>query len=602
MKRRPGKEKAPAPSASAGGGAGLRFPAGLPRLTLPFFAAAIAGAALFYWPIFAKLGARALCYADWAGFCDALAQPLPGGALAWASHALARSWALPVPGLLTWLLLAAGVALLGRKWAKVPAAVAFLPAAVGVWQVAYCGFSAWIFVNSAFPYLNLTGWGLWFLLLGAERRRALGSLAGLLLYPLCGTPLLIALLGCAVDGRKAFWKRALLFAAALLPPILWKFGTWADPAWRPLLLANAPFLFEEGSLLWDLLLAAALLAVAFAPALAALAARLPGAVRIAAAAALTPLFLLSLYLGMDAVRPLYDVLACERALAREDYRAILDIPAERAAAHRMLGAYRICALWRTGRLAEELFEVPWTVSHESSTIDTMELDGYQLLYEYGIVQMARRWAYESVINKGWTVDKYLLMARVALILNEPEMARRYALQLARIPFASAAADEIFAFLEGGAAPANLARIGDIHYRLARDPGAPVFEGDKRLEPGIYNRYAVMKNGNREMVTLYLCSALLRKDILPFLENYPVICSVWTERPLPAVFQQALLAAAATQPPDAQIPLTADLFSPGVPQAFSDFQRLMRRAASGPPSDEVLARFRQTYWFYATFVP
>lgn len=600
MKKHPPEKKRPGPSPARPEPAG-RLRQLLPHLPAAAFAVLIAGAAFFYQPILTKLSARALCYADPAGVCASLASPLPGGLLAWCAHGLASTGYYPLLGVALWLLLAAGVTLIGLRRARCSLFTALLPAALGIWQVAYCGFSLWIFAEAAFPYLNLMGWGLYFLITGTADRRGLWALAALALYPLCGTPVLLGFLGCAAGAERRLRDRLLFLAAALLPPVLWKFGTYADPAWRPILLANAPFLCEAGALLWDAVFLLVFLGILAAPAaeLRLRRAPLPPRGRIAAAAAVPVIFCGALWLGMDPIHPLYDVLACERALARGDLQTILNIPPSRAAAHRMLGAYRIYALWRTDRLADELFDVPWTVSHDASTIDTMELDGYTLLYEYGIVQLARRWAYESVINKGWTADKYLLLARIALILDEPEMARRYALQLRRLPFRGAAADEIFAFLDTGRPTAALARIGDIHFRLARDTDAPVFEGDKRLEPGIYNRYSVLKNGSKEMVTLYLCASLLRKDTLPFIENYEVIRRVWTERPLPRVFQQALLAAASTQPPERQIRLTADLFSPGLPPAFSLFQQAARE---GTPSPDFVSRFHRTYWFYSSCVP
>ena len=147
---------------------------------------------------------------------------------------------------------------------------------------------------------------------------------------------------------------------------------------------------------------------------------------------------------------------------------------------------------------------------------------------------------------------------------------------------------------------SVRRVAELHARLCVDPGGPTFEGDKRLEPGIYNRYAVLQNGNREMVALYLCASLLRKDTNPFNENFAVICRVWPQRPLPRAFQQALLSAASTLPPEKQPRLTADLFSPGVPQAFQDFLRVAPKA--DPRDEAFLRRFRGTYWFYASFVP
>jgi hypothetical protein len=245
--------------------------------------------------------------------------------------------------------------------------------------------------------------------------------------------------------------------------------------------------------------------------------------------------------------------------------------------------------------------MPWMVFHKGSTIDTMSLDGYWLLYHYGIVQMARRWCYESVIKLGWTADDYALLAKVAIVCNEMPLARRYAQQLARLPFRGDEAAELCAYAEGSPIPKGheLWRIAELHLRLAADEGSPTFEAGKRLEEGIYNRYAVLKNGNREMVALYLCSSLLLQDTTALIENFDVILSVWPQRPLPRAFQQGLLAGAATLPPEKQPRLTSDLFSPGMFEAFTAFQR--EAPTADPAHPFFRKRFGKSYWYYATFV-
>ncbi len=561
-------------------------------------------------PIAQKLGLRAVCYADWAGFTEAALAELPGGALRWVAALASVLWRVPAIGGCVYLLLSAGVLALGVRWARLPFYIAVLPVALGLWQIAYCGFSAWIFVDATFPALYLLAWGTMVAMVGCGKRWGVAS-AGLMvaLYPICGSPALVGGLLVAALPQVRHWARGVLVAVAVALPVVWQRCAPADPAWSFLLPENLPILLEEGSLLWDTVVFVAMGVLAGYPLIARAGAWCFGRLRVPAcwlrrAAVVAPVaaFLGACVWGMDPVHPLVDLLACEQALARGDMARILAVPHDRVVGHRMLGAYTIHALWRTGRLEEALFDFPWRVSHEATTIDTMELDGYNLLYHAGIVQLARRWCYESVVNKGWSGPKYELLAKIALICDEPALARRYARQLRRLPLWGAVADELLAVADGTPPPegSELRRVADLHHRLCADTGSPVFEGDKRLEAGLYNRYAVLKNGSREMVALYLCASLLRKDAKPFLENFEVICSVWPQRPLPRVFQQALLAAAATVPQAEQPRLTADLFSPGMVQAFADFRRLAGK--TDPNDPDFGARFGRTYWFYATFVP
>lgn len=566
-----------------------------------------AGIAL-YWPILYKLGLRACCYADWAGLCEAAADPFPGGLLRWFAHGLMGLWRVPLLGAAVLVALLGGLTALARATRRLPGAWALWPAGVLLWQVAYCGFSCWIFADAAFVTHYALWWAVVLGLVAAGVRWGAWSAAGLLLWPVAGlaAPVGVALGTCV--GRAAWPSRVARLVAALALPLAWRCCAEADPAWHETCLANSPILFEADSLYWNLaslsipliLLAAPWLSRLRLPAL-----RLPFTVHrslftSAAAAAVT---LLCFYRGMDPIHPLYDILACERAVARNDPAAILRLPAERVVKHRMLSAYAIYALWRTGQLEERLFDYPWRVSHEASTIDTMELDGYRLLFRYGLVQIARRWGYESVINKGWDADKLDLLARTAIITDEPALATRYARQLARLPLCRRQAECLLEVIAHRAEPdPELKRLHDLHLRLSLDSGSPVFEGAKRLEEGIYNRYAVLKNGNRDMVALYLCASLLRKDTVPFLENYDVILSVWPQRPLPRAFQQALLDAAAEQPPAEQPHLTADLFSPETLHAFEAFRRTLPALSAGRMSPvDLLPRFGRTFWFYKRFV-
>lgn len=567
-------------------------------LTLPVVAlCALAG---WLFPLLWKLGSRALCYADSAGLHEALFAWTPGGLLQWCASGIAACWAVPWVGLTLLLLLGIGITALAWFWARLPLWAAPLPFAMTLLLVTYCGFAAWLHPNPAFPVQTLLVFGVILFLLGLAQRWAWTLLPAFLLYPLVGSALPVGMLFCVTLPRMRLWLRIALVVLSCACPILWKFYCEADPAWHSVLFPSLPVLFEDKSLVWNLLLAGAcvLLLGAF---------WIPVRFRLAwfpqiFLGGLAVVYATLFFCVSDRAHPLRDIIACERALEQDDIATLLAVPTDRVVNHRMLSAYTIYALWRSGQLEERLFTYPWRVSHQETTINTMALDGYNLLYRYGLVLIARRWCYESVISLGWTPDKYRLMARTALITGEPLLAERYARQLRRLPFRKAEADKLLTLCRdfGKTLPDDqeLLRVADLYNRLSADTGSPVFENAKRLEVGIYNRYAVLKNGNRDMVALYLCSSLLRKDPMPLVENFDVVLQQWPERPLPLAFQEGLLSAASTLPPARQPHLTQDLFSPEKLKDFESFRALSKNASTY----NLLLPFRCTYWFYAACVP
>ncbi len=547
-----------------------------------------------------KLGGRALCYADWAGFWEAATRPVPGGTLAWCGALLATLFQVPWLGLFAFLGLSVAVVLLGRHWCRLNWWAAIAPCIQVILQLTFCGFSAWIFQEPAFMQTYLLEWAACLFALGAVKRYGAWGILAALLYPITGISVLLGLVGAILLKQISHLTRGLCLATALLAVMGWKWFCYADPSWPNLLKTQTWFLFESGALWWDVFTLLALKSVFTESA---------WSVRLAAAspfkralvAIATPLCLIVTLCLIRDPNTLYSILQCERNLRTGDGRAALQLPESQVIGHRMLSAYYIHGLWRTGQLEDKLFDMPWKVSHKSTTIDTMSLDGYWLLYHYGIVQMARRWCYESVIKLGWTPDDYALLTKVALVCNEMPLARRYAQQLARLPFRGAEAAEYLSYTQGTPIPKTheLWRIAELHLRLVADEGSPTFEAGKKLEEGIYNRYAVLKNGNRDMVALYLCSSLLLQDTTALTENFDVICSVWPQRPLPRAFQQGLLAAAATLPPEQQPRLTVDLFSPGMFEAFQAFQK--EAPTANPAAEAFRKRFGKSYWYYATFV-
>jgi hypothetical protein len=78
-------------------------------------------------PILRKLGSRALCYADWEGFQEALSAVIPGGVLQWCASYCATLFHLPLLGAVVFMGLCVGVFAIGRYWMRLPRWVALIP-------------------------------------------------------------------------------------------------------------------------------------------------------------------------------------------------------------------------------------------------------------------------------------------------------------------------------------------------------------------------------------------------------------------------------------------------------------------------------------------
>ena len=316
-----------------------------------------------------KLGGRALCYTDWNGFWEMASRPVPGGTLAWCGAFLATLFQVPWLGMLAFLGLSIAVTLLGRYWCRLNVWAALAPCIQVVLQLTFCGFSAWIFQEPAFMQNYLLEWAVCLFALGAVKRYGAWGILSALLYPITGISLLFGLIGAILLKRINLFTRVLCLATALLPVIGWKCFCYADPSWPNLLKTQTWFLFESGALWWDIFTLLALKSVFTESAWSARLAAANPLKRVLAAIA-TPICLIVTLLLIRDPNTLYDILRCERNLRTGDGRTALHLPESQIISHRMLSAYYIHGLWRAGQLEDKLFDMPWKVSHKSTTIDT----------------------------------------------------------------------------------------------------------------------------------------------------------------------------------------------------------------------------------------
>lgn len=559
--------------------------------------------ALLAWfrPTLWKLADRTLCYADWDGFAEmALPGLQPGGALLYLARLLSTTGLCDGWFVVPYLLLHVLAAVLWNR---------LFPRADGRWNWAgawlvlvldaaaflHLGPDVWIVIEPAYPLANLLGLALVLalLLLGRAVSPCISASSCALLFVPCGLYALLPLLagrlllgllatGCAVTAipwvysdvallPALGYSQAVVNGALLSPAGLWPLLCFLFPVFCRY-RAHLPFAFRDR---WLLL-------------------------------ALPPLFL---FLPTHDVRP---QLRMERAILANDWEGVLsDFPKDTKL--RLAHAYRILALYRLGRLDDELFLTMPHVSHRATDADEVKMDGEILLFAYGLLNPARYRITESVSEKGWQPRHLRLLGDIARVSGEGRLAERYYRQLARCPFRRAWAESRLAARD---LPADLAPVEEFAFTwqqyvlMRKDP--PFFHFDQQnIETFIYERMLRIQTSPPPNVARMLLAAyLLEHDRQAFIRNMPVMNALCPDGPWPRAWQEGVLARLRELPPG-ELEETAKTIRPG---AFSEdivarldrFSAACRSAAERKISESEFAAqlrrdFGDTFWFYDAVV-
>lgn len=434
-----------------------------------------------------KFADQILVYSDWEGFREAaLPGDLPAGLLRWVSRYIGAMgvidgvWWIP----LAVLALANGFLLslfFRRAWAK--AAMFVLAAAHALYPVLGIGAGVWLVEESAAYIMD-----------------PLGLCAGLLLFIS-----LRRLAKCAFWGAPA----ACAVCAALWIPL----GMYALAAGA--CLAVAGVLRGRGDVrarfaVWPV----CAIPLVLAPPLTAkhVYGDIPCDKALDASCAFR--------LRWNSPTDLRSQLAMERAVVEGDFGRVLEIADEEQKAGkpslRMGVAYRILAQYRLMLLPDDLFKYPMPTSHVGTDAEESMMDGYVLLFNYGLLMPARREIYEIASIRGWQPVHFRLLGDIAAVCGELQLARRYYSQYARCPFrGDFAARRLKALKDSdGAAFSDIAPIADMHETWKRFFAAQsvmYFNTTPNFEEFVYTHFRALKAAPDMMVRMCFSAALLAGD-------------------------------------------------------------------------------------------
>ena len=614
-----------------------------------------------------KLAEEALCYADWDGFCS---QALPGETPG-AFLRTAASWVSVLglkdvcPGLswgdlVFWGLLA-GICALWR-FAAFPRLrgtfweiLALAPLLATVAPLLNVDTHLWTLPDRAFPYTNLLGLGVILGILAVGRRwtaqrpgRVLLAVAlcGALYVPLgLSAPLAgIVLLFDSTRKWRFLWWHPLAYGLLasemgmvhgwVYDDLAWGYalgmsqsflnGAWLDPFgfWPtlvlPLLIGGAVLSSvaisnprsrgtrdptKPGHFGRDARPLRAFFASAFSRTLHACnwKIRLPCQCVVC--------LIVSALIALNRPISLAPQLDMQRALRAGDFEGVLRVEDKREIPPRMETAYRILALCRTRRVAEDLFRWPMSVRPASTVADEFKMDGFDLLYNYGFLLPARLAILESAAASGDRPVHFRLLGDIAFLRGETRLAERAWRQLARCPFRQ---DEAHARLEAlasgqGLRHPALAPLNPIaQYAMtwedtvSRQPEPPFFKGAERnVEQFIYGRMLTVKSAPPPMVCESVFAAyLLMCDTEAIVRSRAMMDALCPTGVYPKTWQQALLAYVSSLPETSRDAFVSTLrngvFSETEVASFDSFVTRLKDAAD---VRQLLETFGNSYWFY-----
>ncbi len=302
------------------------------------------------------------------------------------------------------------------------------------------------------------------------------------------------------------------------------------------------------------------------------------------------------------------LLAMEKATKEAHWREILSIGKETERPHRMMAAYRILALYKTDRIADDLFMYPVQTSHQKTSVDTIKLNGPLLLYEYGLVLNARKALMEDVVDYGYSAERLRLLGMISCVTLELGAAYAYFEKLSHQPFYRKEAEHWLHVLQGDEKPPrDLEHVASLYTAFKKAHPQIAMGPSHRLEEDIYTSYQTLKDCPPSMAVFYLMITLLEKTPNKLALNLDTLKHLQKKNELPLALQEGLLFHLATTSSQAKRE-ELDYASLGIStqtlERWNAFLTLHEKLAASPKQLQpvMCQTFGKTYWYYHIFIP
>lgn len=136
------------------------------------------------------------------------------------------------------------------------------------------------------------------------------------------------------------------------------------------------------------------------------------------------LYCLFVFYASSRDKGFHAVLKMHRTIQEQEWAKTVEI-SRTENTNRVIYLYRNLALWKQGRLCEELFDYYADIPPAVSDISMYSLMGEEICYYYGLVNESYRWAMENMVVNGVKAEHLLNMLKAAILNKEVTLAIRY---------------------------------------------------------------------------------------------------------------------------------------------------------------------------------
>lgn len=232
-------------------------------------------------------------------------------------------------------------------------------------------------------------------------------------------------------------------------------------------------------------------------------------------------FICSVYALPNRDRLFHSQLRIEKMIDEQDWEGVLDEVAPMKVSNDVLVAYRNCALYATGHLAEKCCQYPTAtvpiVSGEQA-LSSSRVAGPTIFFHSGLVNFAARWSSELSLYSNYSTERMKYLAKTALINGETDLARKYISAIGRSTIGKGWARK---YMEYADDPEKLAQ--DPEYMLLKP--LQMYE-EQRWMPSdkaaydVLLFYSFVEGDSRQMMEWNLAAAMMSKAGNYFEEVYP----------------------------------------------------------------------------------
>jgi hypothetical protein len=296
------------------------------------------------------------------------------------------------------------------------------------------------------------------------------------------------------------------------------------------------------------------------------------------------------------------LLQTNRGVKENNWKAVIDLVPQWTSVNPLFVFQTNLALYKSGLLLDRMFAIPQSLGTVGllmnfdycSACSEQTSNFYWML---GMVNESQHWAHEAYEQKGYTPDLLKRLGKIYMLKGYNEAAKKYFLNLKKVPFQEEAAEHLLRLNENPSALAQDPELNTIQSFM------PIHDAALTGNPSLIQLQILLdRNPKNEMAFEYLIAFHLLTGNLPELIHHIPDFALFGYKQLPVHVQEAILVIAA-QTPNFNKNLLYSTVQRGTYERFMQYQQtfMKYRDDINKAKVELQKQFGDSYWFYFMFV-